>query len=420
MERKSIGAFICALRKANGLTQRQLADELHVSDKAVSRWERDESAPDLTLIPVIADIFGITSDELLRGERLTVQSIPESHSAKTDKHIQYLLNRTLTKHKIYCFISGTVALLGLIAAVTINQVFLKAHLAFFVGLAFFIIATLCQTIFLILGHSAIDSDENYAHLTYPVKRIMILTSELTFGLIMSLSAGSLPLIFLPDSPFQGLSGGSWLLYGIGLAAFLAVIWGTACALYNRKRGLRQKINWHSPANQLRLRWFKKTAAVLLLMLPLYLLSIKLIDQNYHLLVHGKQFTSWDDFRRYMETPTDTDGTPLTFLGIEGTGSDTIYLYENQMGQPVVLRKEDISQILYNSDTNEVELVRYRHLNRQITSVRLNQGNLPAQVFTVQQLLAVQIITALVHLIWVVGMIVAAFILRRRYLAEKRK
>ncbi len=70
MERKSIGAFISALRKSNGMTQKELAEKLCVSDKAVSRWERDESAPDLYLIPVIAEIFGVTSDELLLGKRI--------------------------------------------------------------------------------------------------------------------------------------------------------------------------------------------------------------------------------------------------------------------------------------------------------------------------------------------------------------
>ena len=74
MEQKTIGSFIAVLRKANGLTQRELAEKLNVSDKAVSRWERDECAPDLTLIPVLAEIFGVTSDELLRGERAISRS----------------------------------------------------------------------------------------------------------------------------------------------------------------------------------------------------------------------------------------------------------------------------------------------------------------------------------------------------------
>lgn len=69
MEKKTIGEFIGILRKAKGMTQQELADCLNVSNKAVSRWERGESAPDLTLIPVIAELFSVTTDELLRGEK---------------------------------------------------------------------------------------------------------------------------------------------------------------------------------------------------------------------------------------------------------------------------------------------------------------------------------------------------------------
>ena len=54
MEKKTIGGFIAALRKANGMTQKDLAERLNVSDKTVSRWERDEGSPDLSVIPVIA------------------------------------------------------------------------------------------------------------------------------------------------------------------------------------------------------------------------------------------------------------------------------------------------------------------------------------------------------------------------------
>ena len=69
MEKKTMGSFIAALRRANGMTQRELAERLNVSDKSVSRWECDDGYPDLSLIPVIAEIFGVTADELLRGER---------------------------------------------------------------------------------------------------------------------------------------------------------------------------------------------------------------------------------------------------------------------------------------------------------------------------------------------------------------
>ena len=69
MEAKTFGSFLAALRRANGMTQKELAERLHISDKTVSRWEREEGTPELALIPVLAEIFGVTCDELLRGER---------------------------------------------------------------------------------------------------------------------------------------------------------------------------------------------------------------------------------------------------------------------------------------------------------------------------------------------------------------
>ena len=89
MERKTIGGLIAALRKANGMTQKDLAERLNVSDKSVSRWERDDGAPDLSLIPVIAEVFGVTCDELLRGERKSpaqqeeaAQNVPTARGEK--------------------------------------------------------------------------------------------------------------------------------------------------------------------------------------------------------------------------------------------------------------------------------------------------------------------------------------------------
>ena len=99
MEKKSIGGFIAALRRASGLTQRQLAERLGVSDKSVSRWERDESAPDLALIPIIAELFGVTSDELLRGERIQRESDAQSSPRRSDRERRRLLSVGLARYK---------------------------------------------------------------------------------------------------------------------------------------------------------------------------------------------------------------------------------------------------------------------------------------------------------------------------------
>ena len=59
-----MGENIASLRRAAGLTQELLADRLGVTSQAVSKWERQLSCPDVSLLPTMADIFGVTIDEL--------------------------------------------------------------------------------------------------------------------------------------------------------------------------------------------------------------------------------------------------------------------------------------------------------------------------------------------------------------------
>lgn len=59
---------IAALRTASGMTQIQLAEKLNYSDKAVSKWERGESLPDVAVLTQIADLFGVPLDYLVRSE----------------------------------------------------------------------------------------------------------------------------------------------------------------------------------------------------------------------------------------------------------------------------------------------------------------------------------------------------------------
>ena len=57
------------LRKQNKLTQRALAEALHISQTSVSKYERGESEPDLAMVIEMADFFGVTIDEFVRGPK---------------------------------------------------------------------------------------------------------------------------------------------------------------------------------------------------------------------------------------------------------------------------------------------------------------------------------------------------------------
>ncbi len=134
MERKSIGTFIAALRRANGMTQKDLAEKLSVSDKAVSRWERDESLPDLMLLPVIADIFHITVDELLRGERKTEdeqEAAPDP--ARLKKQTKRILIVQMNRLRSHNYIALGIGALGVLAAIICNFGLTLGFVGFCVG-----------------------------------------------------------------------------------------------------------------------------------------------------------------------------------------------------------------------------------------------------------------------------------------------
>ena len=68
MQQQTLGAMIASLRKERQMTQLELAEQLGVTDKAVSKWERNLSCPDIAAIPKLADILGISVEELLRAQ----------------------------------------------------------------------------------------------------------------------------------------------------------------------------------------------------------------------------------------------------------------------------------------------------------------------------------------------------------------
>lgn len=70
MTNKSMGDIICALRKEKGMTQKDLADMLNITDKAVSKWERNIAFPDTATIPKIAEIFGVSVEDLMNAKSI--------------------------------------------------------------------------------------------------------------------------------------------------------------------------------------------------------------------------------------------------------------------------------------------------------------------------------------------------------------
>lgn len=74
MNKESLGEMIMSLRKERGMTQLELAEKMGVTDKAVSKWERDLSCPDINSIPRLAEVLNVSVEELMQSKREPAKS----------------------------------------------------------------------------------------------------------------------------------------------------------------------------------------------------------------------------------------------------------------------------------------------------------------------------------------------------------
>lgn len=82
---ETMGDRIAKLRKEKGLSQEKLAERLGVSSQAVSKWENDASCPDIGLLPELARVLEVTTDELLTGKKDIVIMVPEHQRKPLDQ-----------------------------------------------------------------------------------------------------------------------------------------------------------------------------------------------------------------------------------------------------------------------------------------------------------------------------------------------
>ena len=126
-----LGANIANFRKQNGLTQAGLAEKLNYSDKAVSKWERGESMPDVLTLVQLAELFGVSVDDLL----VDPNRLPEHNGAvvgKMEKAVEKTLKRKADKNSIMGLSSILVWFVALLIFVIVSSLGIeKSWVAFF-------------------------------------------------------------------------------------------------------------------------------------------------------------------------------------------------------------------------------------------------------------------------------------------------
>lgn len=120
LDQKKTGRFIAEIRKERGLTQKELAEQLCVTDKAISKWECGRSMPDNSILMELCHVLQINVNELLSGERLSF----DSYSGKAEENMMKLMKVTeeeRAKNK-YTFVGTLCGFFLLIAALLLMMV----------------------------------------------------------------------------------------------------------------------------------------------------------------------------------------------------------------------------------------------------------------------------------------------------------
>jgi transcriptional regulator with XRE-family HTH domain/DNA-directed RNA polymerase subunit RPC12/RpoP len=121
MDQVKIGKFIAERRRARGLTQMQLAEQVNVSDRAVSKWETGKSLPDSSIMLELCGILNITVNDLLCGEVVTMENYNKEMENKLVEMVKEKeeSDRRLLRMEV---VTGVMSLVPLIAAIVIANV----------------------------------------------------------------------------------------------------------------------------------------------------------------------------------------------------------------------------------------------------------------------------------------------------------
>lgn len=368
MEAKTMGSFLAALRKAAGMTQRELAEQLHVSDKAVSRWERDECAPDLALIPVIAEIFSVTCDELLRGGR--DRGDQTGDPAKADKQRQWILRKTRSKFISHTLLALLGPALGAVAAAGAVLGFLRAVLGFWLGAAGCLVGAVVQLVLwngAVLSLSDDRAGDEAGLCRYELLRrtegALLICAGVLAALLPLNGYTSLTMLYLfqgqlptPYWPQAAAAGGGTVLLGLLLCRALNPILArrapVSLPLETAKETVRRV------RAQSRVAW---TLAAALSATALVHGAVTLVWPT-AALVHGAVYDTADEFRAVMSTNVpepEEDFTNQELMALTQQRSENQSIqFQSEEGRGQIRNRDQETVISYSRLNQSVVFLRY--------------------------------------------------------------
>lgn len=386
--KQNLGEFIAQLRKEKGLTQRELAEHLNVTDKTVSHWERGESSPDISALPILADVFGITVDELLRSEL-------KQQTYSPPKFIpQPPVDRTPSNYrnfKVSNIITAAISVVSVILGVGVK--YLLAYftytqtangVAFFVTLAGVFVSLVLTVIFNIMFRNKLNPDSNdFCKYRFAANRISSLNAY--FGVFC--------LSLIPC--FMRKHGFIFTIIALALILFTEYMLG--------KKGVLSTEKAFENTQKESIYLLKKSCSVLCAVLIILGGGVHFYFSGvYHPSPKNIVFTSGEEFKAYMETPQEkpddsylVDGVSVTALvpttlppttAPDGGGVPT-----GQQSPVVTLpqgqESEDDIEEIYNA--NGEVILTFRNLNKAVKTYAYNDEEGSYHLITYKEAIRVQ-------------------------------
>lgn len=300
MTKQTIGDFLATLRKANGYTQQEVADRLGISNRTLSGWECDKVLPDILLLPALAELYGVTVDEILSGERKEKGMIELTGKSE----------RNLVRNRLSRFGFQTNILIGLmiIGTLIILVGFFTYLIMFFLGLVTVLVSVSVILALWRAAETAVD-DEMDCYSTYRlllrrkmtvclyVLSVMVILAQILFALYCLsqfdelVGAGVISLILILFSIAVFVCG--WFVYSDALKK-----WGDERVQTRAKQGNR---------------FIKLVALIGLIPIVLSIAAaivVNCVDFTETTTVY--QNDNLDEFVEYMETLEDGFNQPKHF------------------------------------------------------------------------------------------------------------
>lgn len=186
--RSVIAENITQLRRSNGMTQAGLAEKLNYTDKAVSKWERCESLPDITVLKAIADCFGVTVDYLITSDHKQIPAAEDTPAAES------ISNSSKNRGFITGMSVMLVWLIACIAFLLINALD-KDSCIHWLALIYAIPASMI--VWLVLNSVWFDVHRNFLIIS-----LLMWSLLLSFFLTLLFAGTAAPLLFLMGIPGQ--------------------------------------------------------------------------------------------------------------------------------------------------------------------------------------------------------------------------